>query len=353
MKAYSKSLIVLALAGTLPLVGCLERKEKTTVHADGSVHVALSFKGDAGEFAPTAAEKLPTGAPWTVHDEDVARSDGKGTDHVRTADADFASAGAIPETFGSADDPAPLHAKTTVTVEHTKEGRTRWTFERRYAPRAHAWRDRIFNRWFPDDLMKALQEKDEEGAIPDPTLRRAAAAVLDFEREKALVFLEDSLASVAPEKATPWVVLQARQRLIESFDKTWKVEDVVRTVKGTPEERTALETKYRDEVPKQVAAAAAFAARKAIEPSFDEHGGELGLDRLQGDLTDAFERFRRIHDATEQLQVHSFEVRVELPGRIVLSDADTLEDDGKTAVWKFGGKDLNDRTQVLRAVAEN
>ncbi|MBX3467789.1 MAG: hypothetical protein KF878_12970 [Planctomycetes bacterium] len=44
-------------------------------------------------------------------------------------------------------------------------------------------------------------------------------------------------------------------------------------------------------------------------------------------------------------------MRVTFPGPVALSDAQALEDGGRTAVFRFDGAALNDRPQVLRAVA--
>ncbi|HZU95942.1 MAG TPA: hypothetical protein VFF73_04480, partial [Planctomycetota bacterium] len=69
----------------------------------------------------------------------------------------------------------------------------------------------------------------------------------------------------------------------------------------------------------------------------------------EADVRAAFERGRRVLEATEDLQDESFEVRVEFPVPVVLSDADEVS--GNTAVFKFSGKDLCDSERVLRAVA--
>jgi hypothetical protein len=333
MKA--KFFVALALAALLP--GCLERKEKTTVHADGSVHVALHFKGDAGEFAADAAEKLPSGAPWTVRDEDVGR------DHVRTAEADFRSASEVPETSGSPDDAAPLHAKTSVTVERTKDGGTRWIFERRYAARPRAWRQRLFDRAFPESLKKELERKEGDPPLSDEQLLRAVTALVQFERERNASLLEQTLTAIGEKDAL--VSTRARASFLASFDATWKPEDVLVAVKGSPEEHAKLDARYKEATGKS--------AVKSAADAVIERSPEANRAELESKLAAAFETARRIHDATEALQLHTFEVKVELPGKIVATDAPELEDDGHTAVFKFGGADLCDREHVLRAVAES
>ncbi len=202
-------LLVLALAGVLSLPGCLERKERIVVRADGLVTVSHAFKGDAAEVAETSADKLPTGGVWRVHDEDVPRAGGDGSDHVRTASAELATAGEIPETFGAPDDPAPLRAKTSVSTERTRDGKTRWTFERRYAPRSRAWRQRLFERHFPEALRKELEQKAGDPPLPDEVLARAADALVRFERDRNAALLESALTSLGP-SADAYVLATAR-----------------------------------------------------------------------------------------------------------------------------------------------
>ncbi|HZU99042.1 MAG TPA: hypothetical protein VFF73_20205, partial [Planctomycetota bacterium] len=176
------------------LSGCLDRKETIKVQADGGVSVAFVLKGDPGEFKPDRVDVLPGGAGWKVTDEDVARDDGNGSDHVRRAEASFARIEDAPSSFGAADDPAPLTAHTTLRREATKEG-TRYVFERRYVPRAYAWRERIFRRTVPEDVIKALSESPKEGAAHDEAVKRATSALLAFEREKNQVLLEEALGT--------------------------------------------------------------------------------------------------------------------------------------------------------------
>jgi hypothetical protein len=346
MEAWSMGsrsrLAVLGLASMLSFSGCLERKERIHVGADGRISVSHAFKGDAGEFAETSADKLPTGAPWRLHDEDVARAGGDGSDHVRTAAAEFASAAEIPETFGAADDPAPLHAKTKVSIERTRDGKTRWVFERRYAARTRAWRQRLFERHFPEALRKELERKEGDPPLADEVLARAADAVVRFERDRNALLLESALASFGP-SADAYVLVTARDAFVKSFEEAWKPEMVLSAIHGTADERAALDARYRDETLK----AAARTGAKALAERLPDAGADLPAR-----VEKAFATARRIHDATEQLQLHGFEVRVELPAKVVASNAEALDDDGRTAVFKLSGADLCDGEHVLRAVAE-
>jgi hypothetical protein len=312
------------------LAGCLDREEKVTVHADGSVDVSHLLKGDAGEFKESRVDALPVGAPWKVTDEDLAKSDGSGTDHVRHAEASFARIEDVPESNGAAGDPAPLHASTSLHRESGKDGSVRYVFERRYVPRAYAWRERVFRRTVPEDVIKALNET-KEGAAHEQAEARAIECLLAFEREKTQIQVEDALASVGSPDVT--TRLAARADFARRFDARWHVGDLMPFLDGSPDARAAIDRRFRDET-----ASDAIAAACATGPS-------------EAAARAAFERERRLLEATEDLQDESFEVRVEFPVPVVLTDADLVEG-GKTAVFRFHGKDLSDSGRVLRAVAE-
>jgi hypothetical protein len=314
------------VACSLLLAGCLERKETITIQKDGTVEVSYVLKGDPGEFGADRVDALPSGTPWTVTDEDVAKSDGSGSDHVRHAKATFAKIEDAPQSNGAADDPAPLRVKTTLRIEAAKDGATRYVFERRYVPRAYAWRERIFRRTVPEDVIKALNE-NKEGPGHDQAVRRATEALLAFEREKNQTLLEEALGG-----GDTVTRLAAREKLGKSFDARWSVEGLLPILQGTAEERAALDRRFKDETANDAVAAGVAAGA------------------TEADVKAAFVRERRKLEATEDLQDESFEVRVAFPVPVTLSDADSVE--GKTAIFKFSGKDLCDSERVLRAVAE-
>lgn len=333
----------LALAAALLLTGCLEREETIVVGADGSLEVTHRFKGDPGEFGP-GGDALPTGGPWEVTDRDVKQEDGK-VQHLREARARFARAADLPGGFGAAGDPAPLGFTTTLTSERLADGSVRHTFERRYAPRAWAWRQRLFERHFPDELQKKLGGKGDGPADP-PARREALAGLLAFERAKHQALLEQALAPMTMPGEDPALTarraLRARTAFGAAFDRAWKVADLERLLDGGPAEQKAFEARYEAEV---LAASLAAGAEAAA--------AEGGADRevAAGLLRPALEQARRAHQATEDLQDETFALRVTFPGRVQLTDADALEDGGRTAVWRWKGVDLCDRELVLRAVA--
>lgn len=324
------------------LAGCLEREETIVVAPDGALEVRHRFKGDPGEFGP-GGDALPSGAPWTVTDQDLKKDDGK-VEHVREAKGRFASAGDLPRGFGPAGDTAPLAFTTSLTGEKLGDGSVRWTFERRYPARAWAWRQRLFERHFPDELQKKLGTKGDGPA--DPAARREAlTGLLAFERAKHQALLEQALAVLARPGEDAAVAarraLRARTTFGAAFDREWKVAELEQLL-DAPAGMKAFEARYD-------ASVVAASLRAGAEAAAAEGGA--GAEVAEALLRPALELARRTHQATEDLQDESFALRVTFPGKVVLSDAGTLEDGGRTAVWRWKGAELSDRELVLRAVA--
>jgi hypothetical protein len=331
-----------ALALALGAAGCLERYEDIAVGGDGTLTILHRLKGNPEEFREKRADALPSGAPWDVQERDVPPEDGKGAEHIREARARFASADAVPETFGPPGDPAPLCAKTSLTI--AREGGTvRYTFVRRYEPRAYAWRERAFRRAFPEGLRRELERLEGRPLSPD-LKRRAAAALLAFEREKAEDLLEEAIAIAAPERAGDTAaMLRARAALGRAIDGAWPVETVVGSLDLPAEEKAALDARFRDETVRAAAEAGAGALA----------GEDLARrEALRESLRAAFEGARRVVDATEDLQDESFEVRVSFPVPVAAAAGATVEVGGNAAVFRFKGEDLRDAPLVLRVVAE-
>jgi hypothetical protein len=335
MSWSTRALALIFVAASM--TGCLERKETIKVQSSGSVDVSLTFRGDQGEFDAARGDALPSSAPWTVTDSDVTSDDGK-TQHVREATGRFARAEDVPETYGDPADPAPLRSRTSVGIETSSDGRRRFTFERHYDARAYAWRERLWKRAFPDEFKKELETAAAEakgGPLPEPLLRRVVDALLVFEREKGHELLEESMTQVEPTSAAR-ARLAAHAAFESAFAAAWKPEPLLEAI-NDPAKREALDARYRSETVKQAGKSGAAGL------------GDSGLDEKVGA---AFARARRVLEVTEALGLHNFEVRVEMPAPIVLSDADAVEDDGRTAVFRFKGEDLRDRDHVLRVVAE-
>jgi hypothetical protein len=265
----------------------------------------------------------------------VPRSDGKGVDHHRHAEARFASAADLPASFGAPDDPAPLHARTSLTMTPLDGGRVRYTFERRYAPRDWAWRARLERLAFPDELKQALSAP-REGPLADDLLRRALEALLSLARDEARAHLDRALDAVAP-GADAATHLRARAALDRRFAAAWKADELLPAARH-PEQLGPLEARFRE----QVAADAAAAAREAL-------GGDPALEAR---ARAAFEAARRDLDVTQDLRDERFVVRVTLPVPVVAHDGEALEDGGRTVVFRFQGEDLCDREQVLRVTGE-
>ncbi len=338
--------LVPALVAAVALTGCLERDERITVSPDGALEVVLRLKGDPGEFGPVG-DALPGGPPWLVTDREVPREDGRGTDHVREARARFARAEDVPTTFGAPGDEASLRFRTALTVDRLADGGTRYTFERRYEPRAWSWRERLLERHLPQEVRDRLAGKTE-GPMDERLQRDALAGLLAFERAKGQALVEDALGAVAPAAEEPAVAarraLRARAAYAAGFDAAWQVDDLQALLGAPRSEQVALEARYREETRR-------LAVQAGADASVAEGAAPGARAALEDELGAAFDAARARLEATEDLQDESFVVRVTFPGPVALSDADALEDDGRTAVFRFQGKDLADQPHVLRAVA--
>ena len=298
----------------LVLAGCLEREETIVVGADGGVTITHRLKGDAAEFREGRVDALPSGK-----DTATKRDDG-GTEVVREATATYAAGEALPASFGDA---AALQFPTTVTV-----GMGSWVFERRYVGRRYAWRDRIFRRWFPQELQKALERK-EEGAT-----KQALAALIEFEKERIGTLLEEAMGAGASTRAR----LDARAAVAKAIAGEWTVERLEGWLASSQEDQARLDAKHREWSLGEAARAGAAA---------------LGDARLEAKVGAEFARLRRIYDATEDLQDESFVVRVTMPAAIKgADDRGEISEDGRTVTFRFKGEDLRDADLVLRVVAE-
>jgi hypothetical protein len=313
----------------LTLAGCLEREERVRVLPTGALEITHTLKGDPGDFDATRGDALPSGTPWLVRDEDVTKEDGRVV-RVRRASATFGSAKEVPTTFGDA---AALRFTTSLSVERLDGGRVRYTLERRYAPRAWAWRARLEKLAIPDDLRAALGEK-RDGPLPDDLLRRVIDAALTLKRDEARAHLDAALTAIAP-AVDPAARLRARAAFDAAYAEAWQVDALLPAVKE-PAAMPALEARFRDETARAAGRAAALA---------------LGAD-VEAAARAAFEAERRVLEVSEDLRDESFVVRVELPVGVTSHDGEALEDGGRTAVFRFKGEDLCDREHVLRVVAE-
>lgn len=320
---------VLAALAAVLLSGCLEREETIEVLPGGGLEVSLVLTGDAGDFDPRG-DALPTGGPWAVTDEEV--KDGDRTKHVRKARASFASAAAMPASFG--DDAQSLRAPTTLAVEALPGGGTRWVLERRYPARTWAWRAKLEREAFPDELKKALERRPEDGPLPDDLLLRAVTALLRLKRGEALEQVEAALVAVAGRPVDAKARLAARAAFAKAHDAAWSPAALLPAVKEGAPALAKLDAAWRDATARDAAAAIVAAL------------GDATPDAAKR----AFLAARRELEVTEDLRDETFVTRVRFPGKVVTTDGE-VQADGRTVVFRWKGEDLCDREHVLRAVA--
>lgn len=75
----------------------------------------------------------------------------------------------------------------------------------------------------------------------------------------------------------------------------------------------------------------------------------IGDSTLQVGIVDVGELLEMRHQITEDLMDESFNLRVQLPGRVVSCNADSTEDGN--LVWEFSGEDIVDDDYVIKALS--
>lgn len=334
-----RALTVSLLALTAP--GCLEREESLAIQPDGAILVSHVFTGPEAELA-AGGDALPHGQPWTIDERRERSQDGKEL-LVREARARFEGVAALPTSFARADDPAALQFRTALAIEPLEDGSTRYTFERRYLPRAWAWHQRLER-----DVPAALRE-----SVRERPLTELGAAVLEGLLELELRLRQELLEQAFQDMSAEgsWdqptlarLILRARGALATRFRGTWGVEDAREWLRADQAGRERLEAEYREEVRGMVVEVGTWAMLVEGAPLETRQ-------RLASRLGEEYRLAERRLRVTQDLQDDAFLLRVTFPGPVTLAGQGELQDDGRTVVFRFSGQDLNDAPLVLRATA--
>lgn len=331
------SLLGATLVG-LTCGGCMQREERLVIHPDGSLDVTHTFSGPPAEFEPIG-DALPTGDPWEV---EVRRRGPEGqVVLVRTARARFPQAADLPESFG---DEAALHMRTTVTIDELPDGSLRTTFERRYEPRAWAWHARL-ERQLPRTLHEAVAQQRSSDRLGDAALN----GLLEVDLQRRQVLLEQALLGLAEQHewsppARTRLLLAAHGALASRFRSTWSAEDVRAWLGADEAGRVELEGRFRRQNADLVVEAGAWALLRELAEAEDRQ-------RLSAALREQYLEAERRMLVSEDLQDDTFTVRVAFPGQVSDPGQGVLQEDGRSVVFHFTGRDLNDAPLVLRAEA--
>ncbi len=337
---------------SLPVGGCLERKETITITRDGRVKMEFRYEGDPADFE--GGDAMPSEVTMDqVAIERKVDDDGKET-VILEAERSFEPGETLLESFAAPGDPdGDLHLlfPTSLTIERG-DGGTYYHFARTYEARPWA-----YVQYWQDFVMEGETEKLADKPVEEMTRDDRIALIGAFaglEAFKQVEFAKVALAECAP-GLQQHHRLMARQNLLHVFTKD-----------GMLPKKPSLELFGQEEFLDSLIArcdALANGDRDACYDAEAERVLSISYDALVQSLSEdagfrasdlaafhrSYERARRRHEITDQLGGHQFKVCVEMPGRIIAHNADSRddpnEDDASEAevCWEMEGKAIRDR----------
>ena len=306
--------VVLTTLLTLAAGGCLEREEKITVEADGGVTIRVEL--DAGsESELYGGDPVPSvEGGWVVEVDDDA--------HRLTAAATFEPERGLPESFATAGDPWAhryVRFPTRVTREERADG-TYYHFHRVYPRRSWA-RVEAFQRDLDREIEDDIGEKDFEELTLEEKVS-ALGALTRFDNRKRVTLARLAFVDVSPDGPQDgWLRLRAGLRGIGD-------DEDLEVVASLMQDEDQAEGMFESLLARMNADAA-----DVVASTLEDFAGytETELDRFM-------RRLMWYDRRVEIMQNERFQIDVEMPGRIVGSNADSV--DGGTASWKFDASRL-------------
>lgn len=319
------------------IAACVERKEHLTIQPGGVVLYQAKFAADSLEELETGDAAPRAQGGWLVQRGQSEDEDGKVT-HTLVAEKAFGPRQALPAHFASKSDPnADLYLQfpTTLAVERRADGEY-YHFSRVYSARPWAAIEALEER-----LLKAPLA-DLDGIKPEdwtPEQRKMVVqALANFEIEKMLVFARHAFKHVAPD-APPDGWLALRTHVLDCLaDVDYHVlAELLKPVEN-PLEQEAFDNAMKAETAEfQEKMRAHFKEAARTVAGFNATQARYFLDEL--------DRRRFAFEVTQDLGDEKFEIRVEMPGTIIATNADSIE--GSTAKWEFDGQIIRDRELEL------
>lgn len=320
------ALALLAVAG---LTGCLERKEKIKINADGSAEIVVTIKGDPEDIE--GGDPMPTEqAGWRVRDDFDTDSNGKRT-QTREGILKIARGGEWPSSYaaaGTEDAEIGLRFPTGLMIETRPDG-TYYHFHRVYQAREHARFEYV-----REQLQETL---DKMGDVsPDQYTQEQREKLVDAIRQyEAAKQLEFTVA--AARAMNDWSqdrVLKLRQAVANYFDAI-DVHPLAQKL-GEPESES------RDREIAEFSTNMVEDVRTALVNEMQSWGlGTVEQEQLLA--AHARESARRM--MTEDIGDEHFTITIQMPGEIVAHNGEPRED-GEVQ-WTFPGKALMDRNQEI------
>jgi hypothetical protein len=336
MRDTTKNLIGgAACAAALGLAGCLERDERITVEADGTVVIEARFTttNEADLWGADAMPSLAGG--WLVEESIKDLGDGDQRFHVE-AEAEFPPAFDLPSNYavpGDPDEDLYLQFPTTVTIEERPDG-IYYHFHRRYPARSYARIESLRER-LVDERLKGKMDKPLEEFTHDERVY-VIRCFADFEAAKMLTFARAAVLEVTPDlPQDAWLAVYAD---IHRFKAELEVDRIARIVE-------VEDVVLRDEAFEKEADLWEERTLKRLEDAVRERCGYSG--RQMRDFLRRYERKVTYLRITEGLGVDTFDIEVVMPGEII--GANTSKVSGNTVSWEFGGSRFRDQDVELMA----
>jgi hypothetical protein len=331
-RLWAATIMAVGLMAIAP--GCVERTETIRIEPGGTAHLRVVFKGDPDDIR-TGDALLNEPGPWSVTDTVEPQDDGS-KKLIRTATLVVPAGAKWPEQYcpdGSDLSGLALAMPTALRIEERPDG-TYYHFKRVYERRDWARVD-YFRRTLVEPAAEAFQGKQKEDVTPQQR-ENLARGLVQYEKAKTLVLAQAANEALHPGlKQDQWLVL--RQAIADVYDRIG-VERVVEILQ--------MEDKQAGEEIQRLVNKVSAQVHQAIGQTLAAADATGALGRR---FAEQFEIERRRQSISEDLQDEHWEVSLELPGRLVGHNGDSVK--GNVVIWKFGGNALCDRDEILMAIS--
>lgn len=334
MVKLTKVLLAAVVTAGALVTGCVKRSETISVAPDGSAKITVEFEAKADEFGNGAA-MLDDPGPWKVSEKEQI-GENEELEITRTGTLQVPAGGSFPTHYAGGDRgkaELDLHLMTEVWAEQREDG-LYYHFRRTYQPRRWA-RIEYYRQTYLKDAFEKLEDTPSE-ELTNKDREDIAQALLTFEAVKLIKFAEAAAEAVDPPFSQD-AFLGIHGRMASMFE---EFEDgrVQKILLMADEEAEAAIADMVQEVNDRI-----YTIAREVLAKFDPSG------LLAKDYLEQLERERQRYTITEDLQDETFEVIVELPGKIVGHNSIGNDPDGGEIRFEFQGDALNDREVVLMA----
>lgn len=314
--------------------GCIERTETIRVEPDGTVYLQVVFRGDPDDIQ-TGDALLSEPGPWSIVDTVQLQDDGS-EKLVRTATLTVKPGERLPDQYcpeNSDLSGVALSMPTFLRIEEKSDG-TYYHFRRDYERRDWACID-YFRRKLVEHELEAIQGK-KLADVPAEQRESLTRGLIEYEKAKVIELAWAANETLYPQlEQDQWLVLR------QGIDDVYNRIDIKRIVEilQMKDQQAGEEIRHlTDEISLQI--------HRVISQTLSEVDA-TGL--LGQQFVEQFEIERRRRMISEDLQDESWQVSVQLPGRLVGHNGDYVE--GNVVIWKFAGDAINDRDQTLMATS--